>query len=156
IPLTDADRKPWLDAIHETLISQTAAGRNVVLGCSALKETYRQRLAEGLNVKLVYLKGSPELIGSRLRSRTGHFAGESILADQFAVLEEPHDALIVNITDDPEQLVEEIFKEIAGEPQARANDLFDNGKPLMRRIAWRLVPFLFLLYVTAYLDRINV
>ncbi|HXP22561.1 MAG TPA: gluconokinase, partial [Candidatus Sulfotelmatobacter sp.] len=89
IPLSDDDRLPWLDAIHAALVRQNKAGNNVVLACSGLKEEYRKRLSQGLDVKVVYLKGSFELIESRLRGRTGHFAGESILADQFAVLEGP-------------------------------------------------------------------
>ena len=156
IPLTDADRGPWLDAIHAALVAHTAAGTSVVVGCSALKEIYRQRLTNGLNLKLVYLKGSPELIAVRLRSRAGHFAGESILADQFAVLEEPHGAFVVNVTDDPKQIVDEIAKNIADQLQASANDVEEHGNQLFKRIAWRLLPFLFLLYVVAYLDRINV
>src|SRR5215469_16718789 len=62
IPLTDADRLPWLKAIHEFLAKETAAGRGVVLGCSALKRSYRQLLREGLSVQTVYLKGSYEVI----------------------------------------------------------------------------------------------
>ena len=86
--LTDADRGPWLDAIHAELKANDSASKNVVLACSALKEEYREKLAAGLDVRGVYLKGTPELIGERLRARQGHFAGESILADQFDVLEE--------------------------------------------------------------------
>jgi MFS transporter, ACS family, tartrate transporter len=156
IPLTDADRGPWLDAIHAALVAQTAAGENVVVGCSALKETYRQRLTNGLDVKLVYLKGSPELIAGRLRGRTGHFAGESILADQFAVLEEPHDAFVVNVAGDEEAMVDKIATEIPTQKFTALLPEEGAGKHLMKRIAWRLLPFLFLLYVVAYLDRINV
>jgi MFS transporter, ACS family, tartrate transporter len=156
IPLTDADRMPWLDAIHSELVAQTAAGNNVVVGCSALKETYRQRLTNGLNVKLIYLKGSSELIAARLRSRTGHFAGESILADQFAALEEPHDAFVADIADGPEAIVEKIATEITDQKLGTPLLQDDPEKHLFKRIAWRLLPFLFLLYVVAYLDRINV
>jgi len=111
--LTDTDRLPWLDAIHAELQGQDAQGKNVVLACSALNETYRQRLMEGLDVKLVYLRGSKELIAERLRQRTGHFAGEAILDDQFAVLEEPQNALVIDIAEPPEKIVEEILQKIA-------------------------------------------
>jgi ACS family tartrate transporter-like MFS transporter len=155
-PLTDADRLPWLDAIHAALVEQVAAGKSVVVGCSALKETYRQRLEAGLHVKLVYLKGSPELIAARLHKRTGHFAGESILADQFAVLQEPRDAFVVNVTDDPQPIIETIAKEIAREENDGQLPGDPDGKKLLTHIAWRLLPFLFLLYVVNYLDRVNV
>jgi gluconokinase len=112
VPLTEADRLPWLDAIHSELQAQDAKERNVVLACSALREEYRHRLMAGLQVKLVYLRGSKELIADRLRQRTGHFAGEAILDDQFAVLEEPRDALFVDIAKNPDSIVEGILQEI--------------------------------------------
>jgi gluconokinase len=112
IPLTDADRWPWLDTIHVELLAQTTQRKNVVLGCSALKEEYRRRLTAGLQVKLIYLRGTKELIAERLRHRTGHFAGQAILDDQFAVLEEPRDALVVEIAQDPESIVGEILGKI--------------------------------------------
>jgi gluconokinase len=112
IPLTDADRWPWLDAIHAELLAQTTLGKNVVLGCSALKEEYRRRLTAGLQVKLIYLRGTKELIAERLRHRAGHFAGQAILDDQFAVLEEPRDALVVDIAKDPQAIVTEILAKI--------------------------------------------
>jgi gluconokinase len=113
VPLTEADRLPWLDAIHNELQAQDAQGRNVVLACSALREEYRTRLMAGLDVKLIYLRGSRELIAGRLRERTDHFAGEAILDDQFAVLEEPDNALVVDIAEEPEQIVEEILQKIS-------------------------------------------
>ena len=111
--LTEADRLPWLRAMHAELQKQSASGKNVVLACSALNEEYRRVLMDGLNVKLVYLRGSKELIASRLRHRTGHFAGEAILDDQFAVLEEPRDAVVVDIAEEPERIVEEILSKLA-------------------------------------------
>ena len=79
IPLTEADRLPWLEAMHQELQAQNAKGKNVVLACSALREEYRRILMADLDVKLIYLRGSRELIAERLRQRTNHFAGESIL-----------------------------------------------------------------------------
>jgi gluconokinase len=113
VPLTEADRQPWLDAMHTELQKQDAQGKNVVLACSALREQYRNTLMAGLNVKLIYLRGFRELIAGRLRQRTDHFAGEPILDDQFAVLEEPQSALVVDIAESPEQIVEEILRRIA-------------------------------------------
>jgi len=108
--LTEADRLPWLDAIHAELLAQSGKAKNVVLACSALREAYRKRLRAGLDMKLVYLRGSRELIARRLSQRTNHFAGESILDDQFAVLEEPHDAFVVDITEKPEEMAEKILE----------------------------------------------
>jgi gluconokinase len=111
--LTEADRLPWLRAMHAELQEQSARAKNVVLACSALNEEYRRVLMDGLSVKLVYLRGSKELIASRLRHRTGHFAGEAILDDQFAVLEEPRDAIVVDIAEEPEGIVEELLSKLA-------------------------------------------
>lgn len=113
VPLAETDRVPWLNAIHAELLARNAQGKNVVLACSALRETYRQTLMAGLDVKLVYLRGSRELIGGRLRHRTNHFAGEAILDDQFAVLEEPQSAIVEDVAEAPEQIVGEILRKIA-------------------------------------------
>ena len=112
VPLTDADRMPWLASMHEYLAAEDAKGRGVVLGCSALKESYRRMLREKLAVKVVYLKGSYEVIDEHLRTRKGHFADDKILAAQFADLEEPTDAIVVDVRLEPEQIVEEILKQL--------------------------------------------
>ncbi len=151
IPLTDEDRLPWLAAIHAELQRKDAAGESSVLACSALKDEYRGTLSAGLDVQFIYLKGTFELIRSRLQARHGHFAGESILADQFAVLQEPHDALVVDVREKPEEIVETILEKIDAAPQGA-----QMMKSLLTKIRWKLLPFLFLLYVVAYLDRINV
>ena len=151
IPLTDTDRLPWLDAIHARLVALHAEGRNVVLACSALKESYRQRLAKNLPIELVYLKGSPVLIGARLRGRHGHFAGASILAGQFADLEEPREAFTLSV----ELQSEDIMRKILGHFSLAPETSID-ASSLLEKLRWRLLPFLFLLYVVAYLDRINV
>jgi len=96
IPLGDDDRIPWLNAIREAMLQWDAQHRNVVLACSALKRSYRELLQINSNVKLVYLKGSYELFRERLRSRKGHYAGEQILAGQFADLQEPTDAITID------------------------------------------------------------
>ena len=151
IALTDADRFPWLDAIHAELAADEAKGKSVVLACSALKEEYRRRLSQGLALRFVYLKGSYELIEARMRERAGHFAGQSILEDQFKTLEEPGDAMVVDIDAPVETIVAGILGKIE-EQRSSAKD----GIEILRRIRGRLLPFLFLLYVVAYLDRINV
>lgn len=108
IALTDEDREPWLHHLSEAILRWIAEGKSVVLACSALKSAYRAKLQSGPQVRFVYLKGSAALIADRLRSRHGHFAGESILATQLADLEEPEKAITVDISDTPEQIVAEI------------------------------------------------
>jgi gluconokinase len=112
IPLTDADRLPWLAAIHDQIAKWLALKQNVVLACSALKQSYRELLWSGPEVRFVYLKGSYELIAERLRARKGHFADEHILAGQFRDLEEPSDAIAVDIGASPEEIVDEICRRL--------------------------------------------
>jgi gluconokinase len=113
VPLDDNDRIPWLNSIREAIEKWDARGCNVVLACSALKREYRRRLQINSNVKLVYLKGSYELLRERLHARKGHYAGEQLLASQFADLEEPSDAVTVDTTRTPEEIVAEIRKQLA-------------------------------------------
>ncbi len=110
IALDDEDRAPWLQRLREAIIQWISEGRNIVLACSALKGSYRQKLEAGPEVRYVYLRGSAALIAERLRSRHGHFANEQILASQLSDLEEPKDALKVEIAALPESIVSEIRK----------------------------------------------
>lgn len=112
IALTDADRQPWLARLRAAISQWIAEGRNIVLACSALKRSYRQELEAGPNVRFVYLKGNAELIEARLHGRHGHFAGEQILASQFADLEEPNGAVTVEIASTPQQIVAEIRRKL--------------------------------------------
>lgn len=112
IPLNDADRQPWLERLRTEITLWIADVRNVVLACSALKRSYRRDLEVGPEIRFVYLKGSPALITERLRSRHGHFANEQILAGQFADLEEPEDAVTVEISATPQQIVAEIRQKL--------------------------------------------
>ena len=105
VPLTDEDRRPWLDAIHTALCDWNAAGRSAVVTCSALKERYREYLARDCNVAIVYLKGDFDLIQGRLMQRTGHFMRPEMLASQFADLEEPSDAITVDVSGTPDEIV---------------------------------------------------
>lgn len=112
LPLNDADREPWLDSIRKAMLGWIAEKRNIVLACSALKRAYRDRLAAGPEVKLVYLKGCYDLLRERLQRRRGHFANEEILAGQFADLEEPEDAVTVDVSRSPEEIVAQIRGEL--------------------------------------------
>jgi gluconokinase len=116
IPLDDADRAPWLKAIREAINRWIAKKQNVILACSALKRIYREELDGGADVKLVYLKGTYEIIYKRLGLRRGHFATEKLLASQFAILEEPEDGVVVDVEQRPEVLVEEIRRRLGLEP----------------------------------------
>jgi gluconokinase len=112
IPLTDEDREPWLKALHDKIVEWTAEKRNVVLACSALKQSYRDELHASSDVKFVYLKGSHELFSQRVLARKGHFAKQDLLASQFATLEEPTDAIIVDAAPSPAEIVAEVSKKL--------------------------------------------
>jgi gluconokinase len=108
-PLTDADRWPWLDRLNQLLREHQAAGQDVILACSALRQVYRERLARGLrDVRWVHLKGSFEQIASRLAARKHRYMPASLLRSQFDTLEDPTDALEVDISDPPELLAQRI------------------------------------------------
>jgi len=112
-PLNDADRAPWLEAMRKAILEWIGAGKNVVLACSALKRAYRDELRPGPEVRIIYLKGDYALFAERIHHRHGHFAGEGILAGQFADLEEPADAITIDAAQLPEQIVAEIRKRLA-------------------------------------------
>ena len=83
-------------------------GEDLIVACSALKREYRERLARGVTISWVYLKGSPALIGERLEQRHGHFMTSELLASQFAALEEPvTGAIVVDIESPPDAIVAE-------------------------------------------------
>jgi len=111
IPLTDSDRAPWLAALHQAIERWNAEGRNVVLACSALKQSYRNELRVG-PVRFVYLKGDYDLLSRRLGSRHGHFATESILKSQLADLEEPEEAMTVTVDKSSDEIVSEIIRKL--------------------------------------------
>jgi gluconokinase len=115
IPLNDDDRAPWLAAIRDQIATWLAKNINAVVACSALKRSYRDILlspapntpAASRKIQILYLRGTYSLITARLRTRAGHFAGESILASQFASLEEPAGAITIDINQTPSQIVDE-------------------------------------------------
>jgi gluconokinase len=109
IPLTDADRAPWLETLRALIAGWIAAKRNAALACSALKRAYRESLRIGPEVRVVYLRGTPELLRERLRARVGHFMTERMLESQLAALEEPEDAVVVDVDRSPAEIVAEIL-----------------------------------------------
>ena len=128
IPLTDIDRAPWLAAIHTRLLDSFRRGKSLVVGCSALKQSYRTVLAEGIPITWVYLKGPAALIRSRLQHRTGHYMKANMWASQFAALEEPSDALLVDISQSPGAIVEQILAELRGSAPADMAGTADRRK----------------------------
>src|SRR3712207_6584842 len=96
VPLTDEDRRPWLDALRALVASCLERGEPAVLACSALKEKYRERLRVDGRVRFVYLEGDYELIEQRLKNRRGHFMKREMLKSQFETLEEPRRAVRVD------------------------------------------------------------
>lgn len=88
IPLDDADREPWLEAIEETIETHRRAGHGLVVACSALKAVYRERLG-GADVAFLFLSGDYALLRERLAARKGHFFDPHLLDSQLATLEEP-------------------------------------------------------------------
>jgi gluconokinase len=109
-PLTDEDRRAWLEELRRAIAQWVRQRVNVVLACSLLKRSYRETVIDSHHgdVKLVYLQAGRSLLEQRLTSRSGHFAGISLLDSQLEVLEEPTDVLVLDASDSPEQLVQHI------------------------------------------------
>jgi gluconokinase len=109
VPLTDEDRAPWLAAIHARIVECSQRRAPLVVACSALKQRYRETLAQGVTLNWVYLKGSENLIHERLQHRQHHFMTAQMLASQFADLEEPSDAITVEVVVPPDVAVQQII-----------------------------------------------
>ena len=115
IPLDDADRAPWLRLLNARLREVTAAGEPVVLACSALKQRYRDTLAEGLSgLRFVHLAGSRELIAARLAARQHRYMPTTLLDSQFATLEPPAEAIVVDVALPLEAAVEAAMRALVG------------------------------------------
>ena len=113
IPLTDADRRPWLQALAELIGDRLSRGSSIVLACSALKREYRDLLGQDdERVSFVYLKGSRELILERLEARVGHYMNPDLLESQFLALEEPSDAIVLDVARPPAELAEEAARRL--------------------------------------------
>ncbi len=110
IPLDDSDRTPWLAALSKMLCSTLQAERHPVLACSALKESYRVKLLQGTEgVEILYLKGSYDLLITRMAGREGHFMKPGMLQSQFATLEEPKSALVLDVSLPVDVLVAQVL-----------------------------------------------
>ena len=109
IPLTDQDREPWLRSIRDAIERWKRSEPGHVLACSALKKHYREILGRNdPDVRFVYLHGGFELISERLKSRKSHFFNPALLRSQFEALEDPEDALVVDVSKEPQEIVSQI------------------------------------------------
>ena len=112
IPLSDADRAPWLETLHGVIARALDRREPMVLACSALKESYRRTLMDGRRgIRLVHLTAPEAVLRQRLADRPDHFARPSLLDSQVATLEPPVDALVLNATQPIDQLVLRIRRE---------------------------------------------
>ena len=139
-PLTDDDREPWLAAVHARMLDFWRRGEDLVVACSALKEAYRQTLEQGLRVEWVYLKGSAELIRSRLEQRPGHFMTADLLASQFEALEEPAGAaMVVDVSLPPEVIVSQVLRQLFTRDDVRVAETLEELSEIMAAAVARVV-----------------
>jgi len=113
MPLTDADRGPWLEKLRARIVEWMDAGKSGVLACSALRHAYRDQLRVNRQVRFVYLKGERDLLSERLLQRPGHYMKQPMLESQLATLEEPLDAVTVSAKSTPREIVREIRRNLA-------------------------------------------
>ena len=117
IPLNDQDRAPWLQRLHDELQRHLAEGHSVILACSALKESYRKMLRDsGPPPRFVCLDVDPETIRDRLEHRTTHFFPKELMESQFAALEKPKDAVIIDARKSLDEVVEQLLQALATLP----------------------------------------
>jgi gluconokinase len=122
IPLNDCDRAPWLAAIHTRLLEFFKRGENLVVACSALEQQYREVLADGVPITWVYLKGSKKMIRSRMKHRQKHFMKANMLDSQFEALEDPSDAVVVDISLPSSAILAQILAQLRQPPSTLRND----------------------------------
>jgi gluconokinase len=117
VPLSENDRGPWLSRLREVTTHHVRAGTDAVLACSALRARYRERLlpsstASSQHVRFFYLRASPELAAERVARRPEHFMPPSLVDSQFAALEEPAGAVVLDAAQPVPVLVEAIVADL--------------------------------------------
>ena len=132
IPLSDADRAPWLHALERLIADLLSENQSAVLACSALKTAYRKRLksSSGSNpssVRFVYLRISPAVAEQRLQQRPGHFMPQELVPSQFKALEEPKDALLIEATLEPSEIVAAVVSDLSKPPARNNTEPTDDG-----------------------------
>jgi gluconokinase len=118
IPLTDADRAPWLATLHEVLLGWYRSGTSGVLACSALRQAYRDELSKGIpstELRFVLLEVPKDVLQERMAERKGHYMSPALLDSQIATLEMPKDAIRVAGDRPPDEVVQEIMTAIRGD-----------------------------------------
>jgi len=119
IPLTDDDRKPWLEALRSRMIKMLARKGNAVLTCSALRQSYRDVLTMP-GVKFIYLKVSEAVVRERLAKRRGHFFNPALLESQFAALEAPRDAVVIDADQSDLDVTQQVIRGLSAAATAEA------------------------------------
>lgn len=108
LPLTDADRGPWLDELNRILYT---AADDVVLACSALTRSYRDRLTRGVDESVVvFLQADPDVVAERVRRRSGHFMPSELVASQFDTLEVPDRSEALTI--DADRPIDDVISDV--------------------------------------------
>jgi gluconokinase len=105
IPLDDPDRQPWLASLAQLIQERLRQGQPAVVSCSSLKRSYREALRIDESVRFAYLQGDYDLIRQRLSRRTDHYMNPTLLDSQFQTLEEPEDALRIDVRLPPDEIV---------------------------------------------------
>ena len=115
IPLNDQDRIPWLQALRDKQRRLLAEGRSVILACSALKESYRQLLSDDVaGIRFVLLDVDQETIRQRLQHRSAHFFPKELMDSQFAALEKPKDAIIIDARKPLNEVIDRVLEAVSG------------------------------------------
>lgn len=115
IPLNDQDRIPWLRALRNELRRLLAEGRSVILACSALKESYRKLLSDDVApMSFVLLDVDQETIRERLQHRSAHFFPKELMNSQFAALEKPKDAIIIDARKSLDEVIDRVVQAVSG------------------------------------------
>jgi carbohydrate kinase (thermoresistant glucokinase family) len=113
IPLNDQDRIPWLRALRDELTRLLGEGRSVILACSALRESYRQLLSDDMAaMSFVLLDVDQETIRQRLQHRSAHFFPKELMDSQFAALEQPKEAIIIDARKPLDEVIDRVIKAI--------------------------------------------
>ncbi len=112
--MNDQDRLPWLRRLNDLITGHLGQDKSLILACSALKRSYREILREGIadDVRFVYLKGDYDIIHRRMKSRADHYMDAEMLSGQFDSLEEPADALVINVDQPVKRIVNEIISRL--------------------------------------------
>jgi len=136
LPLNDNDRQGWLESLNE-LAKKKLTNSSCIIACSALKESYRKILSFDIEgqTKWVHLSGSFESIYNRVNARKDHFMPSKLLQSQFDVLEEPKDALKVDINLTPDEIIKVIKEEVISKSEFGLFGLGVMGKSLCRNLA---------------------